>query len=370
MSLTLIEYFIKSDKAHFSFFTGFCEDMKVNNLHCNLTASVKHKFCQICKNVSANTDKSHDLSLPAAGSKMPLNVSQMFKVIYTTGLLLGCASVCKHKFLSKIQGLVGNFVNKTSDAVDLRFKKVNATKSLKDVDCALVNKSNGGTIPLIRNDKEYIDAMQSLMKNRAFSGTWKLDGADIFDLGIQPYAGIPDMHSGINAYIKENRMDDAYMNNLISCLRYSLQKADEKYGKYNGIVYRYGFFGEDNLDEIVTQGFVSTSKSLDIFKSIGRSIFLEDCNIILTSGGHKVYKIQEQLEKFQKSGGMKYSKSEAEVLLDHNERYRRIFQLSPKLKEIENNLIQYLLSISKFHNHEPEIIDPSLYKIKFWQKID
>ena len=230
----------------------------------------------------------------------------------------------------------------------------------------------------IKDDEEYILTMYKLMRDPKYYSRWNIEGADIFDLGIQPYAGDFDMHDAINGYIKNKDIGEFwnkifnsissdistedYIIDIIRCLKYALKKEDEKFGQYQGIVYRTGFFGEKEKDKIKTQGCESTSYAPECLSMhINR-----DKNVILVNNGHKIYKTQERLEEQCKKSGKnpsQYSSGEKEILLNPNEKYRRITP-TPELAESVN----YALDNSPLISNN--VANKIKNKLIFWEKID
>lgn len=149
--------------------------------------------------------------------------------------------------------------------------------------------------------------------------------------GLIPYIGEHDFSADINRYLSKRELfvlSDVQAEKLTKVLDYSLAKMDEEYGKYNGIVYRKGFFNP-NIKQ-----FYSTSidpKSAAKLGGSERYLPYAGYSIIKTKSGHKIY-------DFQNSHGSHFGNSEKEVLLPRNLNYREITseKLAPediKLKE-------------------------------------
>ncbi len=144
-------------------------------------------------------------------------------------------------------------------------------------------------------------------------------------MGLVPYCGDKDIHNEINCWLTGRfhkgiaDVEDEKISNIVNALDYSLKRLDEKFGKYWGIVYRYGFF-----NPLTDKQYYSSSTS-----AYGALKFAIDAvpskkhpySIIKLKNGHSIY-------DFQKYANNKYSKIcadiEKEVLIDRKSKFRLI----------------------------------------------
>ncbi len=205
--------------------------------------------------------------------------------------------------------------------------------------------------PKISTDEEFEAAMKKLMANPEFNEKWKQD--DLVSSIVSVYAGYPDRSFSINGSLVEKDYTDNFINEVIRCLKYGLKKVDEKYGKYEGIVYRGGYFGEKN--STVSQSFISTSTDMDVpAKKMCRGGF----HVIQTSHGHKIKDVQKAL-------GSDYAESEKEILLDPNKKFEQIKELTPELVELKEKIIERLAWFEGCENDGEHALPP----IRFWKEI-
>jgi len=285
-----------------------------------------------------------------------------------------CILAFNGKLGSKAQGLINGIVNKFSS-------NVGAVTAKQTNILPVITKP---AIKPIESDGEYIEIMNHLMDDPRYLVQWKVEGANIFDLGTKPWGDTSDIHSAINDYISKgsipetyilpDKQNDSFMDDIVRCFQYALKKEDEKFGQFKGVVFRHGFFGDKNLPETLTDKYYATSTSPKILFTNEH----QDCHVILTNNGHKLYKTQEQL------GDMWHANSEREVVLNPNERYRRIEKPSQELISMarqtldipanyENSISGKLLpgGISEqdfWKDYLEDLLDKN--KLIFWEKVD
>ncbi|MBQ3640387.1 hypothetical protein II906_00405 [bacterium] len=96
---------------------------------------------------------------------------------------------------------------------------------------------------------------------------------------------------------------------MIRVLDYSLKALDDKYGKYEGIVYRKGYM------DCNTPQFFSASQSAKLVVEFSQPSDREQYSIIRTKSGHKICDFQEEY-------GSNFANTEQEILLDRKAKYR------------------------------------------------
>lgn len=272
----------------------------------------------------------------------------------------------------------GSIIQSAAKTIEAGSEKlISALSGLAANNSALVKKTSvlhqsAAVKPVIKpieTDKEYIEIMKKLMDDPRY--IWKAESGDIFDKGIKPWGDTCDIHAYINGYITKgsipteyilpDKPNDTFMDDIVRCFKYALKKEDEKFGQFKGFVFRHGFFGNQNSPEIITERFYSASSSPKI-------LFMKehkDCNAILAGNGHKIYKTQERL------GDRWHANHEREVLLNPNERYRRIEHPS---QELINMAKQTLDIPANYENSLPKtsligelLTDKGISEQAFWK---
>ena len=215
-------------------------------------------------------------------------------------------------------------------------------------------------------------------------------------IGLLPYCGIDDYSLDINKYLSGRTVNNMHqynpqtLNKLCSVLDYSLNELDKDFGKYEGIVFRIGFF-----DKNIPQYF-STSKTpfekryVDMLKkkqemndnnkSVGSNLQI---NIIKVKNGHKICDFQKHYlcptdddEKIYSTELNDYVdivqeyNNEDEILLPKSSEYREGFDdedLTAEKMKLAKNLLPYCIgnNIEGYGSIE-EILD----NIKIWEEID
>ena len=257
-------------------------------------------------------------------------------------------------FLNKKQA--GNLRLNTSPATDT-FERI----SFKGLDA----KSKFEEIGEIKSEEEYDSTLQKIMNDKSWNhANWDIKGTDKYQLGLMPYVGILDIHSEINYFVRNGKLyyhegicnsvkTEEMMKNYIKVMNYALKKLDEKYGTYNGIVYRYGYFKNDDS----TSGYVSTAKDpIGAIQIGGERPFTCPYFIIMAKNGHKIIDMQKEID-YPDSFKRGYT-SENEILLDPNKKYERINIKTPEMEEAEQNLINAFKA--KFPKLKEDIIKSNL----------
>lgn len=240
------------------------------------------------------------------------------------------------------------------------------------------DKEYGKITSPIQNDDEYKELARKLMQHPKYSDNWKLDDDNIFATGVIPYSCFSACHMSINDYMmtgKNSFYGKAFMESLVRCLTYDLKKADEQFGQYQGVVFRHGFFGEKGASEFTTDHFYSTSFGTEVL--FGNEH--EALNVILVDNGHKLDEVRAQVQKISKGKISDVGlRSEKEILLSPDDKYRRIEQPSEDLiKQIREQLRKLpeikrggIFGIPEFTFSHEDLFNQLLDKFIFWEKIN
>ncbi len=141
----------------------------------------------------------------------------------------------------------------------------------------------------ITSEAEYDRVFNKLVQSGYWLSWWN-DG-DKFEKGLRPYVGKEDISYRINDFLRTGKANnEKYPKDMLECIirlmDYSLGKLDKKYGKYTGIVYRYG------VTETVSKSFVSTTRKPESFKWIipddDMRQFSQPFFIIYCNQGHRI----------------------------------------------------------------------------------
>ena len=212
----------------------------------------------------------------------------------------------------------------------------------------------------IKSEEEYLKTLNEicwykfhpflgLNVERLYISLMGYENVDEDLMGLVPYCGKCDISSPINIWVsgRENIdnlpiLPDDKMANIVRILEYSLDKLDEKYGKYQGIVYRAGFF-----NPLTDKQFYSSSFLPDAMFNFSSDLLPSPENnfsIIKVKNGHKIY-------KFQEDTGSEVSKKftvENEVLIDRKSRFKFISneECSQSDKELKTEFLAKILNIS------------------------
>ena len=172
--------------------------------------------------------------------------------------------------------------------------------------------------------------------------------------GLLFYAGYADLSDDINRFLSKRelyKMTKPQAKDVVRVLDYSLQKLDEEFGKYSGVVYRQGFFPQGQHQ------FISATKEPVIAATLRGGIFMNknlEFSIINTKNGHKI-------TDFQRKMGCEYADEEEEILLSRKSKFKEI--IDPKE--------QYLFLKNKFHKllemYARREVDPN--KIRIFEEI-
>ncbi len=201
--------------------------------------------------------------------------------------------------------------------------------------------------------------------------------------GIIPYAGLMDKSNIINQFLSGRNTDENYIyatmtfpvektkiKNMIRVLDYSLNKLDEEYGKYDGIVYRTGIINPASPQYYSTSG----TQEGAIFHNCSALPDKQDYNIIYTKSGHKIYEFQKQ----SKSLLSEIFSIESEVLLDRKSGFKQIpnNELTPDMLAVRKSFLDKILKIYSLKHGTKEVEEilsnkkrytDLLSKIKIWE---
>ncbi len=143
--------------------------------------------------------------------------------------------------------------------------------------------------------------------------------------GLIAYCGSDDKSDVINSWLSGRKipdnitLDDTQLANVIRVMDYSLNKLDEKFGRYKGVVYRCGFF-----NPITDKQFYSTAAtSINAVKHSNKYLPSEDnpYSIIRVKNGHNIYEFQKNTDSFF---ARKFAQTEKEILIDKQSKFRLV----------------------------------------------
>lgn len=150
-------------------------------------------------------------------------------------------------------------------------------------------------IKKISSEIEY-DTIINKLRDKNY---WRLFKCDKFEEALMPYISKDDISYRINLFLRENELLDNrysgdFLENIIRTMDYALNKIDKIYGKYEGIVYRYG------KTDKTSKNFVSAARDPNGVKHIipddERREFKKPFYIIQTKNGHKIEEVQKKLK--------------------------------------------------------------------------
>jgi len=192
--------------------------------------------------------------------------------------------------------------------------------------------------------------------------------------GLISYCGAGDLSDVINSWLTvrhfnaEDKISDEQISNIIRVLEYSLNRLDEKFGKYEGRVYRVGYFNPHKDKQ-----FYSTSKKMGciyLHSQENPPGPIYPYSIIKIKNGHEIHKFQEFTNTFMSK---KFAKAEKEILIDRNSNFRKVPFENYSNDDI--NDILTLLNISEKVKIRKEDLDrfnrsiDTLNYISVWEEI-
>lgn len=209
----------------------------------------------------------------------------------------------------------------------------------------------------IKSLQEYKTVLERIYNHKNSSGTI-IYNAEI-NLKIYPkakkeeeglliYAGVNDLSSDINKFLTNRpmkEMDESMAKDVVRVLDYSLEQLDKKYGTYNGIVYRQGFF-EPNTGQ-----YISTTTEPEIAASLRGGVMMnknQDFYVIKTKKAHKI-------NKFQKKMGSDYAEEEEEILIDRTAKLEEVKYPIGDLLIAKRELLKLLNEYSHQYFNEDKV---------------
>lgn len=148
--------------------------------------------------------------------------------------------------------------------------------------------------------------------------------------GLLLYAGCGDLSDEMNRFLSKRelkKLTPTQAKDVISALDYSLNKLDEKFGKYSGIVYRQGFFQPNSKQ------YISTTTDPVIAATLRGGICMNknlEFSLLKVKNGHKI-------NEFQRKMGSDYAEDEEEILLSGTSKLREITKPYGQLLTLKNN---------------------------------
>lgn len=223
-------------------------------------------------------------------------------------------------------------------------------------------------------DEEYISIVDDLAKkgflnsgsSKFFMDTSYCENVPLKYMGAIPYCGYEDCSYSINSWLdgrmKDDKLCEQQAIDVISALDYSLNKIDEDYGKYNGIVYRKGRFSEQ------PNRYSSASMNLDpeSYLFFANYAFANPYNIIYLKNGHK---LNSMLKQYATSQLHNLAQEEDEVLIDKKSQFKLIQPESydEETKQLINNYFN--LITKNIHHKYPEQELKEKIKINVWKEV-
>lgn len=242
----------------------------------------------------------------------------------------------------------------------------NFIKPQKEV--SLIDNSSLKPLPLLRNEivanrqkmlkpikseEEYNELLKEILGYKAPPSPnglrepviqrWDYENSDKCLKGLISYCGGWDLSNVINCWLTGRtfqnhlNLNDEQIANIIRCMDYSLEKLDDIYGTYKGVVYRKGFF-----DPITDKQFYSTSgDAIKAVRHSGENIPSANnpYSIIKVKKGHDIQAFQLNANSFL---SRKFAQTEKEVLLDRHSDFRKIPE--SEYSEEDKKLLELLLA--------------------------
>jgi len=152
------------------------------------------------------------------------------------------------------------------------------------------------------------------------------DGYENIDFnlkGVVPYCGFGDISRQINSWItarydlNPTLLNDEQMADIIRAMEYSLKMLDKKYGKYEGYVYRAGYF-----NPLTDKQYYSTSYyPSGAVEHVHRLTPSKTCpySIIRLKKGHDIYQFQKDTAT---ETSMLFAFSEREILINRKSKFK------------------------------------------------
>lgn len=238
-------------------------------------------------------------------------------------------------------------------------------KLVHNVDEVYVSKPkiNGTNVEAITSESEFIDVLTKLKSHRTWNKAWNVPNANHYETALMPYAGKADIHEEINQILRFGKLSEVnyflkkdILDDYIRITDYALKGIDKTYGKYSGVVYRYGLMdaklGKQTLSFVSTasnpNGAARVAKALDTYN--------EPYNIIFTKHGHKIVDVQKKLAYCDD-----YIK-ESEILLEPGRKYEQIKEITPEMERLRKQLYSIIET-------EQGINPEGLLKVDFYREV-
>lgn len=150
----------------------------------------------------------------------------------------------------------------------------------------------------ITSEAEYDALFNKLQQSGNWSKWWK--ARNKYETALMPYSGDEEIYYKINKVLRgeeitDKRYSNSMLEDIIRLMDYAFNEIDKLYGKFEGIVFRYGRVNE------VSKNYVSAAHSpkglLNFITGVNRDGFAREFNIINVKNGHKIEKIQPFYEE-------------------------------------------------------------------------
>lgn len=234
------------------------------------------------------------------------------------------------------------------------------------------------------SEEEYNDIIDDLIENHSSIDCRYKSSTDHFiDLsycedipfefmGVIPYCGYESSSKRINKYLlgierKADEETEQKKADYISALNYSLEKIDEKYGKFEGYTYRRGHFSPNTNRYYATgQSVVADSY---IYNVIDNGLYpdkIHHYNVIKLKNGHKVNKM---LNEYSHSHLKELASQEDEIIIDAKSKFRYVNPSEYSDKE-QNICDEYFNKIKTYQksNYSDEELNKKI-RIHLWEEI-
>lgn len=183
-------------------------------------------------------------------------------------------------------------------------------------------------IKKITSEKEYDEALNRLKNSQTWWHSWSNIRLNKYEEGLMPYIGESDISRHINGFMRDGHVADytkltsELLTDYVRVMDYALEKVDEVYGKYEGIVYRYGRFDTN------PQNFISSARKPNGAAKFAdeRHSYKHPFRVIYTKNGHKVEEIQKKV------GTNQVYIEETEIILNPDSHYEIIDDITPEME--------------------------------------
>ena len=252
-------------------------------------------------------------------------------------------------FAYKNQNRNYSFVSKSEKQAKNDFE--NYDKALSNINTTLINfkgtpKKLLDKLPPLLTYKDYKEVIERVVHSKTIYGEcyWSLNPEYVRyrnikqeHIGLLPYCGNNDVSYHINRYLSGRLQNEGTyvpseetLCDIIRALDFSLADLDKDFGKFEGIVFRKGYFGAKPVQ------YASTSKKPAIASSFNGFDINAQYSVIRVKSAHKICDFQNKMNS-------SYAYAEAEVLIDRHAKHRLL-----KREQYDEELIAARKELAKF----------------------